>query len=256
MELLQDTLKRNAPKMARDLTDRGYFTMLNVLPKEIIAAMRDQSVDLRKRGRFEPSWSERIVDGKAVRFDKEGVYACEPDGKDYDAAPDLIAYMSVLLQTLPDALNGEALTSDVDLSSAAFNAKLAVTSPGGSVYPLHIDNPQGLAAGDTRKLTCIVYLNPRYREGRDGGELRMILGDVGDDDNGAVVDLPPQGGRLLMFWSDEIPHEVLPSAPAARREDEQLDRYALTVWIPTENVTAIHNESSKFCALKDTILFT
>ena len=84
----------------------------------------------------------------------------------------------------------------------------------------------------------------------------MILGDVGDDDNGAVVDLPPQGGRLLMFWSDEIPHEVLPTAPAARREDEQLDRYALTVWIPTENVTAIHNESSKFCALKDTVLFT
>jgi len=221
--------------------------------------MRRQAIALRSEGRYEQSWSERIVDGEALRFDKDGVYAFEPDGGDYYSAPDLITYMATLLQTLPGALNGQGATSDVDLSASSFNAKLAVTSPGGSKYPLHIDNPQGLAAGDTRKLTCILYLNPDYRDG-DGGELRIILDGSDDDDDGEPprtkstqsVDLAPLGGRLLLFWSDEIPHEVLPTAPSGSPDDASLDRYALTVWIPTDSAaTAIHSARSKFGHLKD-----
>ncbi|KAL7527874.1 hypothetical protein ACHAWF_002344 [Thalassiosira exigua] len=160
--------------------------------------------------------------------------------------------MSVLLQTLPAALNGQSATSDFDLSNSSFNAKLAVTSPGGSKYPLHIDNPQGLSVGDTRKLTCILYLNPDYKDG-DGGELRIFLPsneEIGNETLG-TVDLTPEGGRMLLFWSDDIPHEVLATAPHADKDDASLDRYALTVWIPTANVTKLHAESSKFRHLKD-----
>ena len=83
-----------------------------------------------------------------------------------------------------------------------------------------------------------------------------------------VVDLTPEGGRILLFWSDEIPHEVLPTLDLpikqhAHTDDDEgspiveedsstmLDRYALTVWIPTENMATLHNESSKFRELKD-----
>ena len=236
--------------MSEQLAANGFFSCTGFLPKSAIEMLRTQSVELRRKGRYEPSWSEKVRDdGTVERFDKEGVYACEPDGQDYYDAPDLITYMSVLLQTLPAVLNGQQPTADLDLSNASFNAKLAVTSPGGSKYPLHIDNPQGLAVGDTRKLTCILYLNPDYKEG-DGGELRIFL-KSGDGDKLETIDLTPEGGRILMFFSDEIPHEVLATAPNGAKDDASLDRYALTVWIPTTNVAALHNESSRFCDLKD-----
>lgn len=229
--------------------------------------MREQSINLRKIGRFEQSWSEKIdASGKVTRFDKEGVLACEPDGQDYHDAPDLIMYLSVMLQTLPDLLNSQR-DGEYGLSASSFNAKLAVTSPGGSVYPLHIDNPQGLSAGDTRRLTCILYMNPDYQDGVDGGELRIFCGRgdssatiitnnddddtgiVGATNNNDVVDITPDGGRMVLFWSDEIPHEVLPTAPNANKSDEVFDRYALTVWIPTDYYHTIHNPDSKFANL-------
>lgn len=244
---LQSTIISQAANMANSLADQGYYTTTNFLSSESIRILRDQSIALRKQGRFEPSWSEKIINGSAIRFDKKGVYACEPDGQDYYSAPDLITYMSVLLQTLPVVLNDQPSLENVDLSNQSFNAKLAVTCPGGS-YPLHIDNPQGLSAGDTRKLTCILYLNPQYKKG-DGGELRLVLSKK--EEGLSTVDLSPEGGRLLLFWSDEIPHEVLRSAPNHDEHDEKLDRYALTIWIPTANISKIHNESSKFSSLKD-----
>jgi 2OG-Fe(II) oxygenase superfamily len=244
MEALQSKFVDTAPQMATALSKDGYFTTTEFLESSMIQRLRDQCVALRDNGRFEPSWSEKIVHGTAVRFDKEGVFACEPDGRDYDTAPDLIVYLSVLLQTLPLALNQQSPTRDMDLSNAAFNAKLAVTSPGGSTYPMHIDNPEGIAAGDTRKLTCILYLNPDYQEG-DGGELQIVLAPD------RTVDLTPQGGRLVAFWSDEVPHQVLPTAPHADKNDTRYDRYALTIWIPSENMMAIHNPASKFRTLSD-----
>lgn len=247
---IQDAIAERAHEISEQLAANGYFSCTHFLSRAAIEMLRTQSVELRKKGRFEPSWSEKVRDdGTVERFDKEGVYACEPDGEDYYDAPDLITYMSVLIQTLPAVLNGQQPTSDLDLSNASFNAKLAVTSPGGSKYPLHIDNPQGLAVGDTRKLTCILYLNPDYKED-DGGELRIFLKSK-EDDKLETIDLTPEGGRSLMFFSDEIPHEVLATAPNGAKDDAFLDRYALTVWIPTTNVAALHNESSQFCDLKD-----
>lgn len=250
----QQNLAIYAPSISKSLTNQGYYTTpesFSILPKEIIQIMRQQSIDLRNQGRFEQSWSEKIdaVSGTVTRFDKEGVFAYEPDGSDYDTAPDLIMYMTALLQTLPDLLNiscDEFKVKPFGLSVSSFNAKLAVTSPGGSVYPLHIDNTQGLPAGDTRKLTCIIYLNPEYKEG-DGGQLRIFSGKH------KFHDLTPDGGRMVLFWSDEIPHEVLPTAPDADTLDQDKDRYALTLWIPTENFPTIHNPRSKFASLRDQV---
>jgi 2OG-Fe(II) oxygenase superfamily len=307
---LQQSILDLAPSMAQGLVKDGYWTTTNpqqeLLPLDMIRLIRQQALELRRQGRYEPSWSERIVVGgtpsggsgrsgslpqtTTERFEKNGVWACEPDGQDYDTAPDMIVYLSVLLQTLPMALNQAILDNHVttptttirhpDLSNTSFNAKLAVTLPGGSTYPLHVDNPQGLQANDTRKLTCILYLNPDYDATRgDGGELRLTIGgnptmadddDDDDDDNKeeettTQIDVTPEGGRMVLFWSDEIPHEVLPTAPdyvvvSSSVDDEPnlvtivdnpLDRYALTIWIPTRDVSTLHNESSRFRSLRD-----
>jgi len=268
----QTTLINLAPSISKSLSTNGYYATpspYSILPEHSIRTMREQSINLRKIGRFEQSWSEKIdASGKVTRFDKEGVFACEPDGQDYHDAPDLIMYLSVMLQTLPDLLNSQQDGEEYGLSASSFNAKLAVTSPGGSVYPLHIDNPQGLSAGDTRRLTCILYMNPDYEHGVDGGELRIFCGcdssatiitDNDDDDdtgnggetksNHDVVAITPDGGRMVLFWSDEIPHEVLPTAPNADKSDEEKFRHALTVWIPTDYYHTIHNPDSKFANL-------
>ena len=137
--------------------------------------------------------------------------------------------------------------------------------------PLHINNPMGNGM-DARKLTAILYLNPGWVEGM-GGEIRLFV--VGED-GVKNVDLSPVGGRLLLFWSDEIPHEVLATAGSAVHEEQssdgdgmdnvdqdgvasttysESDRFALTVWIPTDNGLMLHDERSKFADLKDLVHF-
>jgi hypothetical protein len=257
--------------MASSLESRGFWTNYDdddddddastgssVLQMEEIRAMREQSIALRSEGRFEQSWSERIDEatGVATRFDKEGVFACEPDGQDYYTAPDLLTYMSTVISSLPPLLNDAMNTTSnssgrqqgkhslLNLSNQSFNAKLAVTSPGGSTYPLHVDNTLGISGSlqdDSRKLTCIVYLNPEYQPG-DGGELRLLLLD------GGCLDLDPRGGRMVVFWSDEIPHEVLPCKPDSK--EAQFDRYALTIWLPDSDPRNIQAKGSKFESLR------
>lgn len=248
-----------------DATSTGASADKNdteILPMECIRAIRQQSLALRREGRFEQSWSEKVLqNGETIRFDKEGVFACEPDGGDYETAPDMLLYMSTLLNTLPVVLNqcynDESIQEShesterripLNLSNQAFNAKLAVTCAGGSSYPLHIDNTLGVSAAnpqqqsDTRKLTAILYLNPEYNARQDGGELRLYLL------NQQCVSLSPMGGRLLLFWSDCMPHEVLPYKPQSSQNND--DRYALTVWIPDSDGRNIQDENSKFRVLR------
>jgi hypothetical protein len=256
-----------------------------------VLTLRRQGIALRAAGRFEQSWSEKIdaVTNVTTRFDKPGVYACEPDGADYEDAPDLLLYMSTVIRHLPPLLNAALLDQNNDqnktetdkittktksneydddydddddddddgiyparISNQAFNAKLAVTLPGGSVYPLHVDNPTGTI--DTRKLTCILYLNPIFA----GGDLRLRLLQ------NRCVDLSPRAGRVVLFWSDEIPHEVLPCAPDVVRhnnvddavvigvdDDAAFDRYALTIWWPDiDPHKNVHRPGSKFEPLR------
>lgn len=259
---LQADILSQTTQISHDLSSNGYFTTTSLMSPDAITTLRSQAISLRQEGRYVPSFSEKLVGDTIQRFDKEGVYACEPDGQDYYTAPDLISYIATLLQTLPPGLNEEAETKDYELSNAAFNAKLAVTTSG-SRYPCHIDNPVGNGM-DVRKLTAILYLNPDWKDG-DGGEIRLF---VKDGEEVKKVDLSPVGGRLLLFWSDEIPHEVLPTASCehSNEYDEatadapldvylESDRYALTVWIPTDNRGVLHDDRSKFSDLKDLVQF-
>lgn len=262
-ELFQSKILSHVPAMAESLLEHGYYTTTDVLPKSTIQLLRNQSIFLRfEKNRFEQSFSETIDENTGQvkeRFDKEGVYCCEPDGQDFYDATDLITYMSILLQTLPESLNTEwqstigAPSSLPLLSNQSFNAKLAVTEHGGSKYPLHVDNPQGRAVGDIRKLTCILYLNPQHDKTTDGGFIRLFLPSTNDNDPWKILDLSPIGGRLLVFWSDEIPHEVLPTSLIECPTHKTKDRYALTIWIPTSDEACLHSNKSKFYDLKDRV---
>jgi hypothetical protein len=265
---LQSKLTELAPSIAASLLDEGYYTTTTLFDFDknntstststSMDILRHEAIALHAQGRYEPSWSESIdaATGRVTRFDKPGVYACEPDGADYDTAPDMISYMSTLISTLPRALNESLPETVACISDQSFNAKLALTMAK-SEYPLHVDNSLGVKGGDMRKLTCILYLNPNYDESRDGGQLRLhLLEDK-------VVDLDPGGNRFVCFWTDEIPHKVLLTGDNNSEEDNDdtkkdttaMDRFALTVWLADEYETNIHNPSSKFALLRHSVRF-
>jgi hypothetical protein len=92
------------------------------------------------------------------------------------------------------------------------DAMLANYPGGGSRFARHIDN----TTNDGRRITLLIYLNPEWNIEVDQGALRLTPqnSDIG-------VDVYPECGRLAMFYSADMPHEVLPTYG---------DRHAITVW--------------------------
>ncbi|WP_174217894.1 2OG-Fe(II) oxygenase [Aeromonas bivalvium] len=82
----------------------------------------------------------------------------------------------------------------------------------GDFYATHRD---AFAGRSNRRLTSVFYLNQDWQPA-DGGLLRVY-----DDDEQHLMDVSPMGGRLVLFLSEEFPHEVLP----AREE-----RYSIAGW--------------------------
>jgi SM-20-related protein len=95
------------------------------------------------------------------------------------------------------------------LGLRGYQVQLACYPGGGARYDRHVDAPPGHLI---RRVTAIVYLNPGWKP-EHGGQLRLYVDPVKDVD--PVLD------RLVVFLSEKVPHEVLPSfAP----------RYAATAW--------------------------
>jgi SM-20-related protein len=122
------------------------------------------------------------------------------------ASPALADYFSRLEQLRL------ALNETLFLGLFGFEAHLTVY-PAGSFYRRHLDQFRG--AGH-RIVSCILYLNDDW-SASDGGQLRLYL-----PDNGGSVDVLPEGGKLVVFLSESMEHEVLP----ASRE-----RFSLTGWL-------------------------
>ncbi len=128
--------------------------------------------------------------------------------------------------------------------------QLAYYPGGGSRYVRHIDafkptkdqqasSSSATANGQTRKITAIVYLNPDWKEEDYGGDLRAYitkgidLSNISsssfqkdEKNNEYYIDTSPIFNRMLIFYSDEIEHEVLPC---------NSNRFALTCWFYTKN---------------------
>lgn len=88
--------------------------------------------------------------------------------------------------------------------------------PVGSFYKRHLDQFQQVSY---RVVSVILYLNDSWTES-DEGALRMYIPQ--EDGSELVKDVLPVGGRLVVFLSGEIPHEVLPT---------KKERISITGWL-------------------------
>jgi len=86
----------------------------------------------------------------------------------------------------------------------------------GSFYVRHMDQFQQVLY---RLVTVIIYLNDSWEE-EDEGMLRMYLPQ--EDGSEKILDVLPKGGRLVVFMSGEIPHEVMPT---------KKERISITGWL-------------------------
>lgn len=105
---------------------------------------------------------------------------------------------------------------------ARSDCMLAVYPGEGARFQRHVDN----TAKDGRVLTAVLYLSGGAWDRAHGGQLRVFPrpGEASEGHGGLrrrPVDVFPDAGRLVLFYSDEIPHEVLPT---------HTHRYACTVW--------------------------
>ncbi|WP_111670107.1 2OG-Fe(II) oxygenase [Algoriphagus litoralis] len=88
--------------------------------------------------------------------------------------------------------------------------------PVGSFYKRHLDQ---FHAVPHRVVTVILYLNESWTA-EDEGALRMYFSQ--EEGTERIEDVLPLGGRLVVFLSGEIPHEVLPT---------KKERISITGWL-------------------------
>jgi Rps23 Pro-64 3,4-dihydroxylase Tpa1-like proline 4-hydroxylase len=114
--------------------------------------------------------------------------------------------------------------------------------PKGGFYRRHTDAVQN-SASVLRSYSLLLYLNNEWEES-DGGHLRVHL-DSGADflpegEKANYVDVKPEGGTLVLFKSDQIPHEVL---------DTNAERTAIVGWYnrpyTTADISSLASEEDK-----------
>ncbi|TOQ72502.1 2OG-Fe(II) oxygenase [Vibrio parahaemolyticus] len=88
----------------------------------------------------------------------------------------------------------------------------------GDFYQKHLDCFKG---NENRRLTTVFYMNESWSE-EDAGEL--VVYDLNDKE---IETIPPRGGRLLVFLSEQFPHEVLPT---------NAERFSIAGWFRINGV--------------------
>lgn len=177
---------------AAALRARGWQIVPGFLARDFVDALAAECRALDAAATMTAATTGRGVDRTAstLRGDRTRWF------DDTALSPPQQAYWDAM-QNLREALNRRLL-----LGMETLEAHYALY-PTGAGYARHRDR---FRDSDARVLSSVIYLN-RDWQADDGGALRLHLPD-------GPIDVPPVGGTLVLFLSDEIEHEVLP----ARRE--------------------------------------
>lgn len=195
-------------RIARDLRERGFTVCPNALPGPLAGGLQDHLAQMNHE-RFTRAGVGR-QDAHTLNDFVRTDAICWINGE--SAAGRAWLEWAARLQRF---LNRELL-----LGLFSFESHFAHYRPG-DFYRKHLDAFRGEA---NRVLSLVVYLNPDWQLA-DGGELVLYTGD----DAGASLKVVPGLGTMVLFLSEDFPHEVL---PASR------DRYSIAGWFRVNQSTA------------------
>ena len=179
------------PALAQALARQDWVCCPRFLPAARIAELRCEAETLRGAGRFHPAGIGHVAERRSdIRGDD--IHWVEQQ------APLAWALQQRELAQLKDALN-----SSLYLGLHDFEGHYAAY-PAGAGYARHVDRFRG---DNRRVLSVVLYLNEQW-DPEDGGELCLY---AGEDAKEPAARISPEGGTLICFLSEHVPHEVLPT---------------------------------------------
>ncbi len=187
--------------VSQALADHGWWLGEAAVDSELVNALRADLLALRANDELERAGIGRDLDfqlAERVRGDRIHWLS-----RASTVQTRLLEQMETLRLTLNENLF---------LGLFEFEAHYAHYPPG-SFYRRHVDSFKGAA---NRIVSAVIYLNEDWQAG-DGGELVLYAGSS----NEILARIAPRAGSMVLFLSEELPHEVLP----ARR-----DRYSIAGW--------------------------
>ncbi|SDA83713.1 SM-20-related protein [Algoriphagus alkaliphilus] len=191
--------------ISAEIYQKSYVIVDNFVDKEFQSALLAEQMQLLGQGKFRHA---AVGKGgqKQVRTEIRGdeVHWMDAD----DLSPLQAAYWEKLEEIR------KALNQNCFLGLRSFEGHFA-RYPIGSFYKRHLDQFQAVPH---RVVTVILYLNDSWTQDEEGA-LRMYIPQ--EDGSELIEDVLPVGGRLVIFLSGEIPHEVLPT---------KKERISITGW--------------------------
>jgi len=169
-----------------ELVDRGYSLRPGFFAPELVAALRRELRLLHREDRLRAARIGKD-DELQLRRDIRGDQIRWLNGET-DAQRAFLGQM----ETLRETLNRELFLGLED-----FEAHFALYPPGAH-YERHLDSFNN---SNLRRVTIVAYLNARWRPW-DGGELNLFDGER------VFESIRPEGGTLVTFLSEHVPHEV------------------------------------------------
>lgn len=176
--------------IADDLTNQGWSQQDCFLPKELTLALAAECRLLNDEGAMKLAGVGR-GDDQVVRP---------------TIRSDQIAWLNAAQSTACDRYLQImenlrlALNSTLFLGLEEYESHFACYAPGAS-YQKHLDR---FRDDDSRTISVVIYLNPDWLP-EEGGALRLHF------DRKLNQDISPIDGRLVLFMSADMLHEVLPS---------------------------------------------
>jgi SM-20-related protein len=192
--------------ISQEIYSNSYVVVDNFADQAFRKELLKEQTDLLNQGQFKKAAVGR-GDQKQVRSE---IRSDEVLWMDPTALSPLQAIFWEKIEELKQVLNRRCF-----LGLKSFEGHFA-RYPIGSFYKRHLDQ---FHAVPHRIVTVILYLNESWTEA-DGGQLRMYFPQ--EDGSERVEDVLPLGGRLVVFLSEEIPHEVLPT---------KKERISITGWL-------------------------
>mmetsp|Transcript_48268 Transcript_48268/g.109975 ORF Transcript_48268/g.109975 Transcript_48268/m.109975 type:complete len:419 (+) Transcript_48268:137-1393(+) len=208
----------------RGLMEKGYSWQDNFMDDSTTGNIFNELELLDADGKL-----VEVSQQKMTGYRSDRIYWLQYEALDREKQPGLVTLMKKMI-SIPFELNKKC-----NLYLQASSTFQVGCYPVKGFYKKHVDGGYE-DINNGRKITSIFYPNKAWSS-KDGGQLKVfkrrpnpfevakaenegLESPVKEDEQQEEVD--PQGGRILLFRSRDVPHEVL----ASRRK-----RFAITLWL-------------------------
>lgn len=173
------------------LVEQGWYVWPNAIPKDLCLALLYEVEQLEQQGKLQQA---SIGRGESYQLNQQ----IRRDSIHWLERSSLAQGQFLqLMSQLKTELNRQLF-----LGLFEYEAHFALYPPG-AFYKKHWDSFRGAA---DRMITTVSYLNPDWQADW-GGELVMFS----EDSKEIIGSVTPKIGTLVLFMSEQVPHEVKPT---------------------------------------------